>query len=99
MQKSKVGFSVKLFAELRQSAFESLLDSNGLGSCFYCARKVSRFEKLRSARRATLDHRVPRSHGGSHSLDNLVIACGPCNSRKGSLSEERFRQMRKRLGW
>lgn len=33
---------------------------------------------------ATLDHVVPKSRGGNHSWENLALACGPCNLRKGS---------------
>lgn len=29
-----------------------------------------------------IDHVVPRSKGGSHTWDNVVAACRPCNSRK-----------------
>jgi len=37
------------------------------------------------------DHRVPLSRGGTHDIDNLVPACGLCNRRKASLSEDEFR--------
>lgn len=33
-----------------------------------------------------IDHVIPRSKGGSHSWDNVVAACRPCNARK----EDRF---------
>ena len=33
-----------------------------------------------------LDHVVPRSKGGTHTWDNVVAACRPCNTRK----EDRF---------
>jgi 5-methylcytosine-specific restriction endonuclease McrA len=29
-----------------------------------------------------LDHVVPRSKGGTHTWDNVVAACRPCNTRK-----------------
>jgi 5-methylcytosine-specific restriction endonuclease McrA len=29
-----------------------------------------------------IDHVVPRSRGGSHSWDNVVASCKPCNARK-----------------
>lgn len=32
----------------------------------------------------TTDHVIPRSLGGSDRLDNLVLACVACNSRKGA---------------
>ena len=36
------------------------------------------------ARKLTLDHLVPQSKGGSHSLENLRLACVPCNSDRGN---------------
>ena len=33
---------------------------------------------------ATEDHVIPRSRGGSDDLGNIVLACLPCNSRKGA---------------
>ena len=38
-----------------------------------------------------VDHVVPQAAGGTDDLSNLVLACGSCNSRKGSMSAERFR--------
>jgi len=32
----------------------------------------------------TIDHVVPRSRGGKSSFDNCVVACRPCNNRKGN---------------
>jgi 5-methylcytosine-specific restriction endonuclease McrA len=46
------------------------------GRCQYCTRTVARPE-------ATFDHVVPRSQGGPTSWENVVIACHPCNQRKG----------------
>jgi len=45
--------------------------------CTYCGK---RFE---SGRDKTLDHVVPLSKGGMHSILNVVIACRACNTRKG----------------
>jgi 5-methylcytosine-specific restriction endonuclease McrA len=42
-------------------------------ACQYCG----------NTKKLTLDHVMPRSKGGKHSWDNVVIACEPCNSRKG----------------
>jgi 5-methylcytosine-specific restriction endonuclease McrA len=54
---------------------------------------VSRREVLRrdnhrcqycdSTKHLTLDHVIPRSKGGQHRWDNVVIACATCNSIKG----------------
>ncbi len=43
-------------------------------TCQYCGRKM---------RTLTLDHVIPRRQGGSHTWENLVAACAPCNRRKG----------------
>lgn len=38
----------------------------------------------------TVDHVVPRHAGGTDSPNNLVAACGPCNSAKGTKSVAEF---------
>jgi 5-methylcytosine-specific restriction endonuclease McrA len=43
-------------------------------SCQYCS----------SNKRLTLDHVIPRSRGGLHTWNNVVIACERCNSHKGN---------------
>ncbi|MEM9511738.1 MAG: HNH endonuclease [Cyanobacteria bacterium J06642_2] len=59
---------------------------------------VSRRELLRRDRHAcqycgsgkalTLDHVLPRSKGGAHTWENLVIACALCNQEKGDRTPE-----------
>jgi 5-methylcytosine-specific restriction endonuclease McrA len=46
-------------------------------TCYMCGRKLGYTEIV-------IEHKVPLSRGGSHSEDNLAVACAPCNSRKGS---------------
>ncbi|MEO5336689.1 MAG: HNH endonuclease [Magnetospirillum sp. WYHS-4] len=46
-------------------------------ACQYCGRPFAS-EDL------TFDHVVPRSRGGLTTWNNVVAACAPCNSRKGS---------------
>ncbi len=46
------------------------------GACQYCGEKIARHE-------ATYDHVLPRVSGGVTSWTNVVIACIPCNQRKG----------------
>ncbi len=45
-------------------------------TCQYCGKKFSTQE-------LSLDHVVPRSHGGKTTWDNLVCACVYCNAKKG----------------
>ncbi len=53
-----------------------LLDSHG-PVCAYCARRVS-------VRTITLDHVTPRRGQRAYDRhDNLVLACTPCNGKKG----------------
>ena len=35
-------------------------------------------------RNMTVDHIVPRNHGGTDAVDNLQLLCGACNSTKGT---------------
>ncbi len=51
------------------------------GRCQYCGHRVPRHL-------ATYDHVVPRSRGGLTRWDNIVIACLPCNQRKGNRTPE-----------
>lgn len=54
--------------------------------CFYCGAAFTGTGAL--AR--TVDHRVPRSGGGTEGLANLVFACFACNQRKAATTEEDF---------
>jgi 5-methylcytosine-specific restriction endonuclease McrA len=46
-------------------------------ACQYCRRRFSRSQ-------LTLDHVIPQSRGGDESWENLVVACLPCNVKKGN---------------
>jgi 5-methylcytosine-specific restriction endonuclease McrA len=46
--------------------------------CVYCGTKES----------LTIDHVVPKSHGGRDTWENLVTACQKCNAKKGNLTPE-----------
>ncbi len=41
------------------------------GQCQYCGRRAE-----------SIDHVVPRSRGGPHTWENVVAACGRCNTTK-----------------
>lgn len=47
------------------------------GSCQYCGCRPS-------GRELTMDHVIPRSKGGPTTWQNVVLACSPCNRRKGA---------------
>lgn len=50
--------------------------------CRHCGGKVTTHP---GPRRATLDHDLPRSLGGTHCSDNLLTACLSCNSSRKDL--------------
>lgn len=58
-------------------ALSELIARDG-GHCVWCQVPLTVAE-----RRATADHVRPRSKGGPDSLDNFVLACESCNSRRG----------------
>lgn len=55
--------------------------------CVYCNRQMQRLTK---------DHVIPASRGGGYTADNIVPACGSCNSRKNTKTPEEFREHLKR---
>ncbi|MGO8790667.1 MAG: HNH endonuclease [Terriglobia bacterium] len=51
--------------------------------CTFCGRRVSRGTRH-------IDHSVSRANGGTNHLNNLRLACSPCNLKKGSLNARQF---------
>lgn len=51
---------------------------NGVRNCYVCGRKFKTFEK------ATLEHKIPLSKGGSNRMDNLTLSHKMCNLQKGN---------------
>lgn len=58
----------------RQKRRDSIIDRDGI-LCHYCA-----------AIGTTLDHVVPACYGGTYALDNLVMACRPCNHARDNMN-------------
>lgn len=63
--------------EVTEEQWEAKVAAYG-GLCAYCRGEMER---------VTQDHVIPLSKGGPHTIDNLVPACGSCNSRKGNSLE------------
>lgn len=47
--------------------------------CQYCGKRD---------RKMTIDHIIPKKHGGPESWENLVTACAGCNAKKGDRHPE-----------
>lgn len=57
--------------------------SDSILPCFYCGGQT-----LKKNRH--VDHVIPLSRGGTHSVSNLAIACADCNLRKGTKTPAEF---------
>jgi 5-methylcytosine-specific restriction endonuclease McrA len=71
----------------RSKRITALIERDG-PACSYCGRTPVNYE---------VDHFVPRAKGGKDRMDNLVLACAPCNRRKRDIMPEQFLRDRPRL--
>lgn len=70
-RKRKAKLAVSGMFEVTSRDWKRMVDRHG-STCFYCGRKGP----------VTMDHVMPVSRGGTHSVGNLVPACANCNSSK-----------------
>jgi 5-methylcytosine-specific restriction endonuclease McrA len=56
--------------------------------CSYCNKEFGK-ERLD---RPTMEHKIPLSRGGKHSVDNIVPACRACNDSKSVKTPDEWRQ-------
>jgi 5-methylcytosine-specific restriction endonuclease McrA len=75
--------SLQQFPIIQQNEINQLMENYNY-QCFYCHIEVKRGINLH------LDHKLPLSRGGSHTIDNLVPACQTCNLKKGTKTVEEF---------
>lgn len=54
-----------------------------VGKCIHCQTRLVVAENGEPLSRATIEHIVPRSHGGTDDPENLALACERCNHQKG----------------
>ena len=64
---------------LYQTKLRDFIFSLSNGKCFYCGEQASE-----------IDHIIPRSKGGTDSVDNLTATCRACNEKKSNLSLKDF---------
>lgn len=53
------------------------------GRCLHCKSRLVLEDDGTPVGEVTLEHIVPRSHGGTDDLENLGLACARCNHGKG----------------
>jgi hypothetical protein len=56
------------------------------GHCGYCGDKLEPFGNWE------IEHKLPKSRGGSNHINNLLATCIPCNRAKRNRTVEEFRQ-------
>ena len=54
------------------------------GKCLICNRHLQTELDGTPISRVTVEHILPRNHGGTDDLRNLALACARCNNQKGS---------------
>jgi 5-methylcytosine-specific restriction endonuclease McrA len=59
------------------------------GKCLHCSRRLLLKEDGEAISRATVEHIIPRNHGGTDEAENLGIACFACNNEKGRRHDPR----------
>lgn len=75
-------------AKVKQLGCNAILSRRNLalrdgGKCQYCGVNVS-------SKTGTMDHVIPRSRGGTHTWENVVLACSKCNQKKADKMPEAF---------
>ena len=61
-----------------------------IGRCYYCHQAIDLLA-------ATEDHKTPKSRGGQDIDENVVAACWGCNTQKGAMTLDEYRDYRKKL--
>lgn len=74
-----------------------------VGKCIHCNAKLVVHATGELSGVATVEHIVPRHHGGTDAIENLALACAGCNHEKGvrhdakRASDPKLRAMIERL--
>lgn len=68
----------------------ALIDRDN-GQCQLCGHTIDLALTFPNPRSASIDHRIPLSKGGEHSMDNTQLACLVCNIRKSDRTEDAAR--------
>lgn len=62
-----------------------------LGKCIHCNARLRVSLHGETGGLATIEHIVPRHHGGDDSVGNLALACARCNHQKGKRLDNKKR--------
>jgi len=79
----KVSATVEIFSDLDVFERDSYI-------CYLCNEVTDISLPLYAPKRTILEHRVPLSRGGDHSMENCATACWECNSRKNAKTDTEY---------
>ena len=68
-----------------------------VGRCIFCQAKLVVPPSGEADRRVTVEHIIPRHHGGTDDPENVALACAKCNGEKGRRHDNRDRNDERRL--
>jgi hypothetical protein len=68
-----------------------------VGKCIFCQVRLSVPREGEAGPGVTIEHLVPRHHGGSDEPENLALACAACNGEKGRRHDHRPQDDARRL--
>lgn len=78
-----------LKSEVKEELLEKFIDCFYSGFlCYYCGERMKL--KFGSESSFSIDHAVPRAHGGKDSTENLKFVCWRCNKYKNDGNEDWF---------
>lgn len=83
-----------LVAAESDATFERMRLDGGeawVGRCIHCGTRVVVPLEEHTRASGTLEHIVPRNHGGGDERENLAVACARCNHGKGRRLDGRHR--------
>ncbi len=63
-----------------------------VGKCIHCQARLVVGLDGQADGVATIEHIVPRTHGGGDDLENLAVACARCTALKGKRLDHRRRE-------
>lgn len=82
---------LQITQQIRLSVIEKLSQRFGL-KCWYCGVGLTN-------RQIHIDHIKPLDHQGADRIDNMALACAPCNRAKWNMPLEDFFAWVKRIRW
>lgn len=80
----------KIQTQQKRRLQESLIERDGK-FCHYCGRPLQDSVGGYNDDGISLDHITPQIHGGSNSIENLVLACRRCNLEKRTKHYQEYR--------